>query len=186
MEKKYSRVVRKLTQALIGWNLPAFLVHYPIDIVSQGSVRTEVPLADAIKWALKGETIKKSEVERLQAKAALTDLLQSKLTIENENCARLQKAEQVLEREVGMWCRFAVQYANKTSDLKDQLWAAEQEIHDLKKIVETEHQDIQKLTNWVLDLLIPLTIAGAPEQIEIPRYLKPLDALEFQYRQVAY
>jgi len=54
-------------------------------------------------------------------------------TIKKSELDQLRKDVVDLDREAAMWCKFTVQYMNKTNNLKEKLWAAEQEIHDLKK-----------------------------------------------------
>lgn len=51
--KKYSRLVRKITQTLIGWNVRPFVTNYVIDPKTQDQVAQDVPIADIIERALR-------------------------------------------------------------------------------------------------------------------------------------
>jgi len=124
-------------------------------------------------------TIKRSELNEL--KRACADNREDADYYFAQWQAAVKEAKK-FDAEAAMWCRLTVQFMNKTADLKDKLWAAEQEVSDLKKYAERcdwlRFQAEEKFQSLEQQINAPFA------QIDPPSCLKPKDALEYQYQVV--
>lgn len=138
-------------------------------------------------------TIKRSEVEHLRRIEKDYYSAFDLVTVD-----KLESARDYWLNESWDWEQAAIKASVRNQDLKDKLWAAEQEIHDLKHDLEREKnendrvtdeweqlvagqdKDINDLSNWVIDLL------QEPTVIDPPACLKPKDALNYVSQLVHY
>jgi len=122
-------------------------------------------------------------------------------TIKRSEVEQLRRDSRVLETvvadrdywldEAWSWEQKAIIASVRTNELKNKLWAAEQEIHDLKvalerqrenalEIVAQQEKEIQKLVNLSVDLVARHFDPNWPiEQIDPPTCLNGFDALKW-------
>jgi hypothetical protein len=152
MPKKYSRVVRKLTHILAAWDIPTTLYQ---SVIGPGDeyVREPHGLADIIERALEGETIKKSEYEHLKR---VEKGYSSAVGIISGQLDEIQKSKE--ESDVWhLWFNWStdkrIEDQIKIHKYKDKLWSAEQEVHDLKSVVEQAADRLTERNETVARLL---------------------------------
>lgn len=223
MAKKYSRIVRKIAQTLVYFNVRPTYWESVIDPTLQEYVQQPVELPEIIERALKGETIKKSRVEQLEK---YEEEYFNEFIPLREKAQRLQEMIK-LENE-NTWFSKLCKEIVRTNDLKKKLWAAEQEVHDLKyernrdqnyfedfgaakeDVISEQQTQIAKQNDTIDDFIeenlnlhhelilqrdcnrmahevvhIVNEWHKPAEQIEPPKCLKPLDALNWSGRYVS-
>ncbi len=144
-------------------------------------------------------TIKKSEVEHLRRIEKDYYSAFNFVTVDKLETAvkELETARDYWIAECLDWEQAAIEASVRNQDLKDKLWAAEQEIHDLKAKVRTDDREqaarIQQVelekAYWNARIerdAFRAFITGQSEQIEIPPCLKPYDALHYAAHHVFY